>query len=89
MQVEELMNEGLKRSYKMTLSSQELDDKVMAKLKEAQPNIEMKGFRKGKVHLPLMKKQYGDRVLGLADGGMPLDARAESLRAQDLRGLYG
>ncbi|MEM9500183.1 MAG: ATP-binding cassette domain-containing protein [Pseudomonadota bacterium] len=33
--------------------------------------------------------QYGDRVLGLADGGMPLDARAESLSAQDLRGLYG
>ena len=32
--------------------------------------------------------QYGDRVLGLADGGMPLDARASSLSAQDLRGLY-
>ena len=75
MQVEELMNEGLKRSYKMTLSAQELDDKVMAKLKEAQPNIEMKGFRKGKVPLPLLKKQYGDRVLGEAmqeavDGAM-------------------
>ena len=32
--------------------------------------------------------QYGDRVLGLADGGMPLDARASRLSAQDLRGLY-
>lgn len=32
--------------------------------------------------------RYGDRVLGLADGGMPLDARASSLSAQDLRGLY-
>jgi len=32
--------------------------------------------------------QYGDRVLGLAEGGMPLDARAESLSAQELRGLY-
>lgn len=32
--------------------------------------------------------QYGDRVLGLADGGMPLDARAESLSAEKLRGLY-
>lgn len=75
MQVEEMLNEGLKRAYKMTLSAQELDDKVMAKLKEAQPNIEMKGFRKGKVPLPLLKKQYGDRVLGEAmqeavDGAM-------------------
>lgn len=75
MQVEELVKEGLKRAYKMKLSAQELEDKVMAKLKEAQPNIEMKGFRKGKVPLPLLKKQYGDRVLGEAmqeavDGAM-------------------
>jgi phosphonate transport system ATP-binding protein len=32
--------------------------------------------------------QYGDRVLGLANCGMPLDARAKGLSAQDLRGLY-
>ncbi len=32
--------------------------------------------------------QYGDRVLGLAEGGMPLDSRASSLSAQELRGLY-
>ena len=32
--------------------------------------------------------RYGDRVLGLAHGGMPLDARASSLSAEELRGLY-
>lgn len=32
--------------------------------------------------------KYGDRILGLADGGMPLDARADSLNAEQLRGLY-
>ena len=32
--------------------------------------------------------RYGDRVLGLADGQMKLDARADSLSAEDLRGLY-
>ena len=32
--------------------------------------------------------RYGDRVLGLAGGRMPLDARAESLSAAALRGLY-
>jgi phosphonate transport system ATP-binding protein len=31
---------------------------------------------------------YGDRVLGLADGGVKLDATAASLSADDLRGLY-
>src|SRR6056297_1885374 len=75
MQVTETLNEGLKRGYRMVLSAQALDDKVTAKLKEAQPEIELKGFRKGKVPLPLLKKQFGQRVLGEAmqeavDGAM-------------------
>ena len=75
MQVTETQNEGLKRAYKMVLTAQELDDKVMEKLKEAQPEVEMKGFRKGKVPLPLLKKQFGQRVLSEAmqeavDGAM-------------------
>lgn len=32
--------------------------------------------------------KYGDRVIGLANGRMELDARAEGLNAQELRGLY-
>ncbi len=32
--------------------------------------------------------QYGDRVIGLADGAIKLDATAASLRPADLRGLY-
>ncbi|MBQ0751570.1 MAG: trigger factor [Roseovarius sp.] len=66
MQVTETLNEGLKRGYKMILSAKDLDEKVNAKLKEAQPDIELKGFRKGKVPLPLLKKQFGQRVLGEA-----------------------
>ena len=75
MQVTETLKEGLKRGYSMVLSASELDDKVTEKLKEAQPEIEIKGFRKGKVPLPLLKKQFGQRVLGVAmqeavDGAM-------------------
>ncbi|MDQ2095274.1 trigger factor [Rhodalgimonas zhirmunskyi] len=64
MQVTETQKEGLKRAYELMLTAQELDDKVMEKLKEAQPDVEMKGFRKGKVPLPMLKKQFGDRVMG-------------------------
>ncbi|GAB4294680.1 MAG: trigger factor [Roseovarius sp.] len=75
MQVTETQNEGLKRAYRMVLTAQELDDKVVEKLRQAQPEIQMKGFRKGKVPLPLLKKQFGARVLGEAmqeavDGAM-------------------
>ena len=64
MQVTETLNEGLKRGYTITVSAAELEEKVTEKLTEAQPDIEMKGFRKGKVPLPLLKRQFGQRLLG-------------------------
>ncbi len=75
MQVTETLNEGLKRSYTITVTAAELDAKVQEKLVEAQPEIEMKGFRKGKVPLPILKKQFGQRMIGDAmqdaiDGAM-------------------
>ena len=75
MQVTETLNEGLKRGYSIKLTAAELDKKVSEKLKEAQPDVEMKGFRKGKVPLALLKRQFGQRILGEAmqetiDGAM-------------------
>jgi len=66
MQVTETLNEGLKRAYAVTVTAQELEDKVVAKLKEAQPNVEVKGFRKGKVPLAMLRKQFGPSVMGEA-----------------------
>ena len=62
--ITETLNEGLKRAYEIKITGAELDAKVLEKLTEAQPEIEMKGFRKGKVPMPLLKKQFGQRVLG-------------------------
>ncbi|MDB6177570.1 trigger factor [Paracoccus sp. Z330] len=64
MQVKETQNDGLKRGYQLTLPAADLAATVDAKLKEAQPEIEMKGFRKGKVPMAMLKKQFGPRVMG-------------------------
>ena len=66
MQVTETLKEGLKREYAIKIPAQDLDSKVNEKLAEAQPEIEMKGFRKGKVPMALLKKQFGQRLLGEA-----------------------
>lgn len=66
MQVTETVNEGLKRGYTITVTAAELDAKVNEKLAEAQPGIEMKGFRKGKVPMAVLRKQHGPRLLGEA-----------------------
>ena len=75
MQVTQTLNEGLKRGYTITVTAAELDAKVQVKLVEAQPDIEMKGFRKGKVPMAMLRKQFGPRILGDAmqeaiDGAM-------------------
>ncbi len=64
MNVKETLNDGLKRGYQFTLPAAELAAAVDAKLKEAQPEVELKGFRKGKVPMAMLKKQFGPRVLG-------------------------
>jgi trigger factor len=66
MQVTETLNEGLKRGYNIVVTAAELATKVDEKLVEARPDIEMKGFRKGKVPMALLKKQYGQRLTGEA-----------------------
>jgi trigger factor len=75
MQVTETLNDGLKRAYTITVTAAELDAKVTEKLIEAQPEIELKGFRKGKVPMAMLRKQFGQRLLGDAmqdaiDGAM-------------------
>jgi len=75
MTVKETLNEGLKRGYQITVTAAQLDAKVNEKLVEAQPEIEMKGFRKGKVPMALLRKNFGDRLMGEAmqeaiDGAM-------------------
>ena len=75
MKVTETLNEGLKRGYNVVVYAAELASKVDEKLVDARPEIEMKGFRKGKVPMALLKKQHGQRLMGEAmqesiDGAM-------------------
>jgi trigger factor len=75
MQVTETLKDGLKRGYTITVTAAELDAEVQKKLLEAQPEVEIKGFRKGKVPLAILKKQFGQRMIGDAmqdaiDGAM-------------------
>ena len=75
MQVVQTVDEGLRRGYRITVPAAELDAKVQEKLEEARPTVQMKGFRKGKVPLALLKRQFGPKLLGEAmqesiDGAM-------------------
>jgi len=66
MQVTETLNEGLKRAYDIVIPAGELDTKVNEKIEAARADFQMKGFRKGKAPIALMKKMFGQSVLGEA-----------------------
>jgi trigger factor len=66
MTLTETLNDGLKRAYAFTVTAAQLEATVDRKLAEAQPEIEIKGFRKGKVPMAILRKQFGARILGEA-----------------------
>ncbi|HWI87215.1 MAG TPA: trigger factor [Sphingomonas sp.] len=59
MQTVETLNEGLRRSYKLTIPATDIAAKVDAEVKRAAPTIRMPGFRPGKVPPNLIKKMHG------------------------------
>lgn len=66
MTLTETLNDGLKRAYAFTVTAAQLEATVDRKLAEAQPEIEIKGFRKGKVPMAILRRQFGPRILGEA-----------------------
>ncbi|MEM6677304.1 MAG: trigger factor [Pseudomonadota bacterium] len=64
MQVTETKSEGLRREYAITVGAAKLTEKTNAKLETVRADFQMKGFRKGKAPMPLLKKMFGKSVLG-------------------------
>jgi trigger factor len=64
MQVNETLNEGLKRTLEMRIPASELNKKLDDKLNELKGQVNLKGFRPGKVPFAHMKKVYGRSVMG-------------------------
>jgi len=64
MQVTETRTDGLRREYQVVVPADRLEEKTTEKLKTVRQDFQMKGFRKGKAPLPLLKKMFGKSLLG-------------------------
>lgn len=64
MQVTETKAEGLRREYSVVVPASALAEKTSEKLMTVRSDFQMKGFRKGRAPLPLLKKMFGKSVLG-------------------------
>ncbi|MFT8782131.1 trigger factor [Acetobacter syzygii] len=64
MQVTETLSEGLKRGFTVTVPAAELEAKRDARLKEVAGNLNLPGFRPGKVPVSLARQRYGAAIWG-------------------------
>ncbi len=62
MQTKQTTNEGLKRAYQITVTAKELAQKIDAEIKKVAPQVQMPGFRPGKVPANLVKKMHGEQL---------------------------
>lgn len=63
MQIKELSQDGLSRTYAVTIPKEDLAKKLEAKIKEMQPQVSLKGFRPGKVPVSHIRKMFGASIM--------------------------
>ena len=63
MNVKELKSEGLSKTYEVSVSKEDLQGKLEAKIKEMQPQVSLKGLRPGKVPTSHIRKMFGQSIM--------------------------
>jgi trigger factor len=63
MQVTETARDGLKRTLQVVVERKDLDERFSVRLDALKDQVQLKGFRKGKVPTPHLKKLYGKAVM--------------------------
>lgn len=63
MQVTETLSEGLKRELKVTVPASELDRRLNERLEEIKGEVQLKGFRPGRVPIAHLRRTYGKRIM--------------------------
>ncbi len=64
MQIVEKSAEGLSRVYGVTFAATLITTRTDAKIAELAPQLNIKGFRKGKVPVVHVKRMYGKSIMG-------------------------
>ena len=84
MQVSIESSTGLERQLKISVPADKVDQEVMARLQKATKTVAMKGFRKGKVPLKVVKQHYGRGVRQEVIGEMVNSSFYEAIQQENL-----
>ena len=85
MQIEETLNEGLRREYALVIPKADIDARVDKQLAEVSGRVQMPGFRPGKVPANLVRKMHGAALRQEALDGAVKDGIQQLLNEKSLR----
>lgn len=85
MQVTETNRDGLLRQYKVVVAAADIAGRVNGRLQELSQQVKLPGFRPGKVPLDLVKKRYGQSVMGEVLERALQDSSSEALTKNGVR----
>ena len=84
MQVNETLSEGLKREYKVVVEAAAMEAKVTSRLTDLAKQVQMPGFRRGKVPVKILRKTYGKQLLGEVLEQTVNEATTETIEKNEL-----
>jgi trigger factor len=85
MQIVEKSGEGLSRVYGVTVPMGELNDKLNQRIEEMRPQMQIKGFRPGKVPALHVKKMYGKSIMSEIVDQAVTEGRDQALNDNKVR----
>ena len=85
MQVTETGRDGLKRTLKVVVAKAELGERFSVRLDEIKDQVQIKGFRKGKVPVPHLKKMYGKQLMAEVLEQAVKDTSAKAIQERNER----
>ncbi len=85
MQVSIESSKGLERQLKIGVPADKIDQEVIVRLQKATKTVSIKGFRKGKVPLKVVKQQFGAGVRQEVVGEVVNSSFYEAIQQEELR----
>ncbi len=85
MQVTELSQSGLRREFKVVIPAADIAIRVATRLSEIGREAKLPGFRPGKIPLPVLKRHYGQAVMGEVLEKTVQDCTSQAMTERGLR----
>ncbi len=78
-------SEGLSRMYKVSVPAADLQKRLTDRIEEMRPQMNLKGFRPGKVPAAHVRKMYGKSIMGEVVEALVQETSAKAIKDADVR----